>query len=204
LRVTLGGDNGNPKLQRLNVLHYDLQDIGEPHNDPQALADFFRDNVLPHLKALFPTTWTVHPVVVAEEIDPLDRTKPRQEWTSGAAAPGTRVPPGEPLPLFCTPYFKVLTNYVGRRYVGRIFPPGPMYEQDQTNGQLEQTYIDLLAAYVNVIPYQPDIQSGVSTSVANWAVYSRTSRAQSRTPYLAHVVSTLVTSSVHSMRSRWK
>jgi hypothetical protein len=160
--------------------------------------------VLPKLRNIMSDGFVVQPVVVADEVDPLNPTKPREEWQSGTAANGDRVVTGESLPKFCTTYVRLNSAFVGRRYNGRLFPPADLFEGDNFNGGLDAGIKAGIQAYLDAIPRQPDIASGTSNAQANWCIFSRTARLQQSGPYLAHVTDVTLSSVLHSMRSRNK
>ena len=191
--------------QQVNTLHYDLVDavpIGEADNDPQALADFFRDNVVAPFKALYINTWTIQPVVVSEELDPQNPTAARSEWTSGTAGAGTRSAQTDYLPRAACAVASLVTNHIGKRYRGRIFLGGSTSEADQTGGVWQSGIITLWNAYLAAIPKQPDIATGVSSATAQWGVYSRTNRAADIDPYISPVISTPLRTQFRWLRSR--
>jgi len=205
VRVVLSASFGGGPDKHVNVLHYDLQDSAVPGNDPndpQLLADAFRDDVVPALAAQFDSGWTIFPVVVEEEKDPLDPTATRDAWTSGTDTAGTRTGVGEILPVACCPVASLHTAHIGRRQRGRIFVMGPIAEGDQSAGVINGTALTRIAVYLDAIPLQPDIVSGVSSSQANWCVYSRTQRAANLDPYASHVTSYSLGNAVHFLRSR--
>ena len=188
---------------QVNVLHYDLQDdIGEPGNDPQALADRFRDDVVPSFKTLFNSAWTIQPVVVEEEKDPQNPLAPRTGWVSGTAGPGTKVESGEQLPRACCQVASLQTGLLGRRFRGRTFVGGSWDESEQSGGVWTAGGKALGQAFMDAIPHQPDIQTGPSTSTANWCVYSRTQRGANLDPYAAHISSVVLRDGVFWLRSR--
>jgi len=191
--------------QQVNTYHYDLVDSaipGEPANDPQSLADFFRDNVLAPFKAMYTSSWSIQPIVVAEEIDPQDRLAPRSEWVSGTAAAGTKAAPTDLLPKACCGVCAVSTTHIGKRYRGRIFLGGSIGEIDQSAGVWQSGATSLWNTYVNAIPKTPDIATGVSTSTATWVIYSRTQRTEDLDPYASPVVGLSVRTKVRWLRSR--
>lgn len=189
----------------VNTLHYDLSDhdaLGA--NDPQSLADFFRDNVTDKLRACFTNAWQIQPFVVMEEKDPLNPNAPRGEWQSGSPTLGTINPGTDPLPPSCCAVATLKTDFVGRRHTGRLFLPGDTHENDQNNGQWINVggMLTVWQNYLDAIPRQPDISGPGSTSTCNWVVYSRTNRAQSEPTYVAHVKSVVLHTKVHWLRSR--
>lgn len=197
LRATVADD------QMVTTLHYDLDDNNDLQpNDPQSLADTFRDDVVPTFKALFNSAWSIQPVIVQEEFDPLNPTRPRSGWVSGAAVAGTRVDAAEQLPRAACQVTSLLTGLIGRRFRGRIFVPGSYYEDDQAGGVFNAALLTKVAAFTNSIPRQPDIAGPGSDSVANWCVYSRTQRAANLDPYAAHVATTVARAGVYWLRSR--
>lgn len=202
LEATAGGDS------QVNVLHYDLQGGEVPFsgngNNPQALADRFRDDVIPLWKTLYTSAWTIQPVVVEDEKDPQNPTAPRQSWVSGTAIPGTGTSAGDLLPPQCAVLVKLITDHIGRRNTGRIWLGGSVEEADQANGVWGSGYLTGIATIMDSIPLEPDIQegTGIGDATANWCVYSRTARAADQDPYASHVTAYVVRSLVHTLRSR--
>jgi hypothetical protein len=191
--------------QQVNTYHYDLVDSpipGEPANDPQSLADFFRDNVLGPFKAMYTSSWTIQPVVVAEEKDPQAPLDARAEWVSGTAAAGTKAAPTDLLPKACCGIAALTTNHIGKRYRGRTFLGGSIGEIDQSAGVWQSGATTLWNTYMAAIPKNPDVAPGVSTSTAAWVVYSRTQRAADLDPYASPIVSFTIRSKVRWLRSR--
>lgn len=191
--------------QQVNTFHYDLVDSaipGENPNDAQSLADYFRDNVISPFKAMYIAGWTIQPVVVSEELDPQDPTRARSEWTSGTAAAGTRSAQTDYLPRAACGVASLLTSHIGKRYRGRVFLGGSTSEADQTGGVWQSGITTLWNAYLAAIPLQPDIATGVSLSVANWGVYSRTNRAADIDPYISPVISKVLRTQFRWLRSR--
>jgi len=193
-----GGDDN-----QINVFNYDLNDTepGNP-NSPQSLADFFRDNVTDKVRAFYSSAWNLLPWQVIEAKDPLNPNKPRSEWISGTPTAGTRVLAGEVLPRACCGVATLHTDRVGRRATGRLFLGGTLGEADQNNGQWLTSIITLWQAWLDSIPHQPDVSPPASTSHANWVVYSRTNRAEDESEYNSHVLTPVLHSKVHWLRSR--
>lgn len=189
--------------QHVNTLHYDLTDVAlEPENNPQLLADALRDALMPKYAALYDNTWTVQPVEVVEERDPLHPNDARQGWLSGSATPGVRSTASERLPSACCAVATLKTANVGRRARGRMFLSGTLTELDQNGGVWQGSILALWQALLNAIPLQPDIYTGTSLSHADWAVYSRTQRAADLDPYAPHVTGAVLRTGVHWLRSR--
>jgi hypothetical protein len=191
--------------QQVNTFHYDLVDSaipGENPNTPQTLADTFRDVVIPTFRALYTSSWTVQPVVVAEERDPQNPLAARSEWVSGSALAGTKAAPTDLLPQACCAVAAVSTDHIGKRFRGRLFLGGSIGEIDQSAGVWQSGATTLWAAYMAAIPHQPDLATGVSLSVANWVIYSRTQRAADLDPYASIVQAATVRSKVRWLRSR--
>lgn len=192
-----GGD------QLVNTFHYDLIDApATPANDPQTLADLFRDNVIPQWKANISAAWTLDPVLFVDEFDPQNPTAPRGSWTSGTPQAGTKTVGTDALPQFCTALVTLRTSHIGRRFRGRMFLFGTFLEGEQAAGAWGSTFLTGLQTMVNAVPKQPDLATGPSDSVANWCVYSRTQRAADLDPYASAITSATVRSLVHSLRSR--
>ena len=191
--------------QQVNTFHYDLVDsaiFGEAANDPQALADFYRDNVLGVFKALYIASWTIQPVIVAQEKDPQNPLAARSEWVSGAAQAGTRSAQTDYLPRAACAVASLSTSHIGKRYRGRTFLGGSVSEGDQSGGVWQSGITTLWAAYLAAIPRQPDVSTGNSQSTCTWGVYSRTNRAADIDPYISPVVSTTIRTQFRWLRSR--
>lgn len=204
VRVVLKATNPSQNTS-VNVLHYDLDDGGVPGdtpNDPQSLADAFRDDVRPAFAALFKSDWSIAPVEVQEERDPQAPYAPRSAWASGSNTPGTKSVFSDLLPSAITMVATLLTANVGRRFRGRIFIPGSWAESDQDNGQFNSTAFTLADAYLSAIPREPDLAEGASGAVARWCVYSRTQRAANLDPYANAVTDVNRRTAVHWLRSR--
>lgn len=201
VRVTLRATSG--ASEQVNTFHYDLDDgnLTVP-NDPQTLADRFRDDVRPQLATLFRPSWTLDPVVVVEEKDPLFPLKPRQAWSSGAPIAGTGAGSAELLPSFVSPVVALLTAHIGRRFRGRTWLSGNPDEGWQTSGTWTAAIMTAFNAVMGSIPLEPDIAPSASDATAKWCVYSRTQRAQNLDPYASAVTSFVVRPVVHSLRRR--
>lgn len=201
LRVVLRATNAD--LEQVNVLHYDLNDSNDLQDqDPQALADFFRDNVVQHIQPLLAASWSIQPVLVQQELDPQNPFDPRQEWTSGGVLGGTKAAVGDYLPPGVAVLYRLQSDHIGRRYNGRLWAIGTESEGDQADGIWSSSYLDGVNFYVNAIPKQPDIGPPGSLNKCNWSVYSRTNRAANVPTYLAHVQAAIVRTKVHYLRSR--
>src|SRR6476661_1012729 len=120
VRVTLRASNG--VAEQVNTFHYDLDDgdLTVP-NDPQSLADRFRDDVRPQIATLLRPNWTLDPVVVVEEKDPLHPLDPRGSWNSGAPLAGTGAGVADLLPSFTSPVVALKSDHIGRRFNGRLW-----------------------------------------------------------------------------------
>lgn len=198
LEATAGGDS------QVNTFHYDLIDPSFPtrDNDPQTLADLFRDDVVPLWKTLYSSAWTIQPVVVTEEKDPQNPTAVRQQWTSGSAIAGTGTTAGDLLPPQCAVLVKLTTDQIGRRATGRMWLGGSVEEADQANGSWASGYITGIESIIAAIPRQPDLALGLSGASADWSVYSRTARAANVDPYAAPITGHATRTLVHTLRSR--
>lgn len=207
VRVVIAASFGGGPNHHVNVLHYDLQDAtvpGTDNNDPQDLADAFRDDVIPLVQLNFDSGWTIQPVVVQQELDPLHPTALRSAWTSGSAVAGTRTGVGDILPIACCPVASLHTAHIGRRARGRIFLLGPISEGDQNAGVIGSSQLVRYQNFIDAIPLQPDIApgGGVTDAVANWCVYSRTQRAAGASGYANAVTDASLSNVVHFLRSR--
>jgi hypothetical protein len=189
--------------QQVNTFHYDLQDApAQPANDPQSLADTFRDDVLPHFVAQYSSAWLIQPVEVIQELDPQNPLAPRSSWTSGTETAGTRAESTDLLPRPCCTVVKLNTAKIGRRFAGRTFVGGSNAEVEQAAGVWTTAQITLVNTLMSAIPLQPDIAELGSDSTANWCVYSRTQRAADLDPYAEHITSYTIRTLVHWLRSR--
>lgn len=201
VRVSLRAHDGD--AEQVNTFHYDLDDNNDLQpNDPQSLADEFRDDARNWFQALFPATWTIDPVLVIEEKDPLEPLAARSEWTSGVAIAGTKAASGQNLPKGMCSVATLVTTHVGRRFRGRCFLPGLMNEADLDNGEWGAAPLAAWAAYLNAIPREPDIAGPGSGAVAKWGVYSRTQRAGNQNPYISPVISAVPKAKAFWLRSR--
>jgi len=204
LRVALRAVHAASGDQQVNTLHYDLDDgdVVDIDNDPQLLADFFRDNVLVPFKAMYDNTWTIQPVVVSQELDPQNKLAPRSQWTSGAAAAGTRAAPTDSLPRGLCGVASLVTDHIGKRYRGRLFLGGSLGEIDQSAGVWQSTLVTIWNTFLTAIPRQPDITTGSSGSTAKWGVFSRSNRTDDIDPYISPVQSAIVRTQTRYLRSR--
>lgn len=186
-----------------NTLHYDLNDNNDVQpNDPQSLADFFRDNVRPNFIAMYDSGWSIQPVIVREEKDPQNPTDPTSEWQSGSATPGTKTSVSNPLAPGHVGVCTLRTSHVGKRFRGRIFLGGIKDESELDFRTWQSAIITRWQTYVSSIPMQPDIAGPGSGAVADWCVYSRTQRAANLDPYASHVQTATVNTALHWLRSR--
>lgn len=206
LRVTLKA-SAPPSFLQVNTFHYDLDDSHvvpgvENKNDPQALADYFRDNVVTQFRALYTSAWTIDPVVVMDEKDPQNPNVGRGEWVSGSPLLGTRVVSGQGIPFAMCGVATLKTDAIGRRHTGRTFLGGHLTETDLNGNQWEDSIFSSWGVYMTSIPKQPDIATGTSGAKADWCVYSRTQRGGDFDPYASHVQSATVHRRVHWLRSR--
>jgi hypothetical protein len=189
--------------EQVNTFHYDLDDSGSiGSNDPQTLADLFRDDVVPLWKAFFRTDWTIDPVVVTEEKDPQAPTAPRSEWTSGTAVAGTVGTGNDILPLGCCPIVTLKTAHIGRRFTGRMFVGGTWQEQNSDSGVVASGTVTVIQAFLDAIPVEPDLITGPADGSAKWSVYSRTQRGANLDPYLSAITNPILRSRFHFLRSR--
>jgi hypothetical protein len=201
VEVVLKATSGT--LTQVNTFHYDLDDNNDVQpNDPQSLADTFRDDVRPHIIASMTAAWTVDSVVVTQVKDPLHPLNPRSSWSSGSPAAGTKTGVSDPLPNFCSPLVSLRTGHIGRRFRGRLWLMGIHNSDDQTGGTWESAVLTDLQTLVDFIPFEPDIAGPGSGATAKWCVYSRTQRAANLDPYASAITVATVTPLVHSLRSR--
>ena len=202
LRVALEATKAG--RSQVNTFHYDVEDTDpiDGSTDPQTLADYFRDHVRGDFGGAFPPSWSIQPVVVTMEKDPLNPNAPRRQWQSGAAIPGTGDNTSDLLPAGLCTLVTLHTDHIGRRATGRTFVGGVRTEGNQANGLWNTNVMNAVAAYMSHIPRQPDLVSGFSWSTAKWSVYSRTTRALNQNPYLQAITSTVVHPEVHYLRRR--
>lgn len=202
-RVALEASNGSQTV--VNTLHYDLRgNTLDPAPGLQALADRLKDDLQAAYRTLFPTGWTIGPVVVADEIDPQDPFAVRGAVQSGSPVAGTggTIPTADQAPLEECVVATILTGNVGRRYRGRLFLP-PIFDESKTSGGvLSSLYVSQYQSFVDDIPKAPDLITGVTTASAHWVVYSRTNRIQNRDPYATEVTSCVVRPRLRWLRSR--
>ena len=203
VRVSLEAVHNSGDTQ-VNTFHYDLvdNDVTGIANDPQALADRFRDDVIPHFKSIYDNNWTIQPVVVSDEKDPQNPGGPRQQWVSGSPIAGSYFSSGDLLPRACCTIAHVKSDHIGRRATGRLFVGGSPTEAAQAAGSWVGEWLGTIQPYIDNIPRAPDIAEGDVTSHAFWCVYSRTNRSQDVSPYSFGVVSAAYASKVHWLRSR--
>jgi hypothetical protein len=197
LRATISG------RQEVNTFHYDLQDsaIGGD-NDPQDLADRFRDDVRPYFATLYVSAWTIEPVEIIEERDPLNPTAPRSAWSSGSPIAGTGSVSGDVLPTACCVVAKLRSAHIGRRFNGRIFLGGSISEGSQVVNNWNSATLAYYEGFLDTVPKEPDIAPGGSDSTARWCIYSRTQRAANLDPYASPVQDYTVRTPVHWLRRR--
>lgn len=202
--VRLRASDGTSR-ECVSVIHYDNDNSGElvNPNNGQDLADALSAALLPVWKPLVPSTWSIDPIVVFDEVDPQDPGRARSEWSSGTLVAGTRSIAGKQfLPFGCAVQYTFRTKHIGRRFRGRMWVPFPMTEDDQQDGDVVSIPV-LTDAFIAAIPRQPDAAAGgPSVAVATWSVYSRTQRAQGRDPYLNEITSTKMAKRVRVLRSR--
>lgn len=188
---------------QVNTLHYRFHNagLGNPDNDPQSLADALEAALFLDFAALYIDDWTISPVVVIQEKDPLNPTEPRGEWTSGTASFGDMVASAD-LPRACTSVTTLRSNAIGRRSTGRLFLGGSTSESEQSEGQWQASALTRWQAFLDDIPREPDVATGASESECHWVVYSPTNRAQSVTQYAFDIQSVQLRTAVHWLRSR--
>lgn len=209
LRAALTASYPATGTLEVNTLHYNLDFGGSPfegdiHDPMQSLADTLRDDVRPHFAALYDSGWSIGPVVVYQERDPLHPAAARAEVQSGAAIAGTHagLAGGTTLPPAMCAVATLKTSHIGRRNTGRMFLGGTLGEDQQDGGTWGATQLGLWQALLDSIPHQPDVIEGPGPESCNWCVYSRTSRGQSVTPYADSITSTILRTRVHWLRSR--
>lgn len=190
-------------IYNVNTLHYNLVDpLGATANSPQSLADVLATALIPKLVLAYDNTWTVMPVEVTQELDPQNPNAARQAWSSGSPTVGSRTGATDRLPTAACGVATLRTEHVGRRHRGRLFLGGTLMEIDQVAGVWQSTLLAIWQNYLDAIPHQPDIATGVSTATADWVVYSRTQRAADLDPYASRIANTVLRSPVRWLRSR--
>jgi len=189
--------------QEVNTFHYDLDDgaLG-PANDPQDLADRFRDDVRPYWSSFYVPAWTIEPVVVEMEKDPLNPTDPRSAWTAGAPIAGTGGASGDIGPTALCVVAKLSSAHIGRRFNGRIFMGGSIRDSASVGSNWDAATIAFYQAFLDTVPKEPDLAGGESDATAKWCVYSRTQRAANLDPYASAITSYTVRTPVHWLRRR--
>jgi len=202
VRVALSAQQGSDV--QVNTFHYDLDDpFGQTPNDPQQLADTFRDAVRPLFAARYSSGWSILPVTVVEEFDPQNPHSPRGSWTSGSAIPGTKsIIAADLHPSFTVMVVTLRTDHIGRRFTGRLFLGGDWMETDINGNTWNATPLTAAATWLATIPHQPDLATGLSTATAKWCVYSRTQRTENLDPYASAIQTATARTLVHSLRSR--
>ena len=203
-RVTLSAQS--PALQVVNTLHYEGDDplLGSPAS-LQSLANRLRDDLLVPYRAIFDNTFVIGPVIVTEEVDPLNPDAPREQRAAGTPANGTRSTTSERLPTAVALVATELTAFVGRSFRGRLFLGGMTTESDQNGGNwstVAGSHWTLCGNFLDAIPLQPDLVFGPSAATVRYVVYSRTRRARAQSPYFAPVTSHQRRSRLHWLRSR--
>jgi hypothetical protein len=201
VRVTLRATKGT--REEVNTFHYDLQDdTGEPANDPQSLANYFRDHVTSLWGGLYKSGWTIQPVEVVQERDPLDPGAARSEWSAGTPFAGTKASGSTGMPSGTCVLVRLLTANIGRRARGRIFFGGDANQSSAAGNDWISSYITYIQSIVDAIPVAPDLTDLTSTSSAHWCVYSRTQRAEDRDPYAPGITAKSIQTPVHWLRRR--
>lgn len=201
LRVTLSAQLGS--RTEVNTFHYDLVNAPlSPDNDVQTLADTFRDDVLPTWADFYRPRWTINPVEIVDEFDPLNPTAPRSSWTSGSSGVGTRGGSTDLLPSAVCWVMSLQTAHIGRRFRGRNFIGGDIDEGAQSDGSWVSGAMTEWQAFADLIPVEPDLATGPSDSTANWCVYSRTQRAANLNPYASAITGKTVRPQVFWRRKR--
>lgn len=201
-RVVLRATNGGNQI--VNTLHYDLAGKGlSPGPGLQALANRFRDDVMTPWKACITPDWTIQPVEVIDEKDPLNPLDVRDQAVAGTAGPGTRLAPpsSEVIPIQLCAMATVHTAHIGRSFRGRIFLP-PLWSDAQIDaGVVAGAQLGNYNAFIAAIPIAPDLSTWTDTT-ANLCVYSRTRRAANAGSYAEHATSITLDTTVRWLRSR--
>lgn len=199
MRATLSAVRGTEEV--VTTLHYRMHTEGLSTPSPQSLADAIRDGALGPYRALFHSDWTINPVTVVDEIDPLAPNDPRSGWTAGPGGGGTKSSDADTLPTAVTTVVTLRSDKIGRRATGRMFVPGSIAEADVTGGVFVGAWQLMVQALLDGIPHQPDVTGG-GTGTANWCVYSRTARAEGQTLYAFDIQSTVIRPQMRWLRSR--
>jgi hypothetical protein len=194
------GDN-----EVVNTLHYDMHDSTVDDSPTlQGLADRLADDLLGPWGALFPAAWTIQPVTVMDEKDPLAPLATRDGAVSGAPAAGTGGTPTSTnkAPLEECVVATLRTAHIGRRFRGRMFLP-PIFDEEATdNGILASGHASLYNTFLAAIPREPDLVTGAGDGNAIWSVYSRTQRAANLDPYATRIDTVQLQTKLRWLRSR--
>lgn len=155
-------------------------------------------------RACFEAAWDIQPIVVTEEKDPLNPSAPREQKSAGPGGAGTLALVALRLPIQACAVASLTTANVGRSFRGRFFAPPGLNEGDQNDGAwgVGGAYLVRVQNLLDDVPREPDIVSGLSTSTANWVVYSRTRRALDQDPYASKITGVQLHTEVHWLRSR--
>lgn len=195
-----------PGNEVVNTLHYDLVgDIADPAPTLQSLADRIADDCLDAYASLFPDGWLIHPVTVVDEIDPRNPGATRDGAIGGSSQPGSGATPSSDnmTPLELCAVATLRTAHIGRRFRGRMFMPPIFSEIYTVDGQLGGARRIAYQSFLNTIPHEPDLVTGVHPLVsAKWVVYSRTQRIQDRDPYATPISDVRLNDKLHWLRSR--
>lgn len=188
---------------QVNTLHYQSRDatLDADDNDPQSLADALEAALFLDFAALYSDDWTIHPIVVVQERDPLAPDAPRSAYSAGSASFGDLVGT-EDLPRACCAVATLRSDAIGRRSTGRLFLGGSTGEGEQANGVWQSSALTRWQALLDDIPREPDVAPAGSDARMSWCVYSRTARAAAAPNYAFDIVSTQLRSPVHWLRSR--
>lgn len=203
VRVTLSAQKGDDVI--VNTLHYDLHDSTVDDSPTlQGLADRLADDLLGPYADLFPSDWIVQPVLVMDEKDPLAPLAVRNGASAGSADAGDipAIDADNKAPLEECVVAKLLTGHVGRRFRGRMFLP-PIFEETATsNGLLGLGKASVYQTFLDAIPREPDLVTGVGDGSAHWCVYSRTNRAADVDPYASAITEVVLGTRLRWLRSR--
>lgn len=203
VRATLSATGAGQQV--VNTLHYngDEGTLGaSPAASIQALADRLRDDLMVKYRAMFPSYWTINPIVCTEERDPQNPSDPREQRSAGPGGAGSITYSGDLVPMAICAVAQARTHSVGRSFRGRLFLPPIWAEQYMSGDETTGAWNSIATNFLNAIPLAPDIVFGPSTVSVKNVVYSRTRRGRDENPYATDVTSYVLSGRLHWLRSR--
>lgn len=189
----------------VNTLHYDLHDSTVDDSPTlQGLADRLADDLLDLYAAFFPSSWTILPVTVMDEIDPQNPTAVRDGAVSGDPQVGSlgSISTDDVAPIEECVVATLRTSHIGRRFRGRMFLPPIFNETGTSGGILASGKASTYQTFLNAIPREPDLVTGAGDGNAIWSVYSRTQRAANLDPYATRIDTVQLQTRLRWLRSR--